>query len=181
MVDEEILAKIALGLYEVAKTNKVEGVYREDLKFFAWVIEKDPKLAEFLNSPFSDYAAKCKVMDGLLGDLLVPEVMAFAKILVRDRLIPYLDRIRQEYNRLADEEANIVEGVIYSPFDLETGTVNTIERIFGRKTGKKVILKQYIDKTLLGGVKVLIDGVVYEYSIGSQLAAVQKKLTSSNQ
>lgn len=176
MVNNELLTKIAEGLYQVASGNKVVGIYREDLKFFDWILEREPNYLNFLNSPFIDFKDKAKSLDDLFSTVLLPEVLLYIKILVRDRIISNFSLIRKEYNRLADDQLNVVEGSIFTPYELPTNTVNQLEKAFGYRLKKKVILKQIIDKGIIAGIRVLVDGVVYEYTVSSTLDKVVSSL-----
>lgn len=176
MISQETITRIADGLRQAAQIYGVEGIYREDLKFFQWCADREQGLYDFLDSPFIEYKEKCKVLDNLFGDLLIPEILSFVKILTKDKIISYFPRIRSEYNRLADEDANILEGQILTPFTIDQNRLRQIERAFSRKTGKKVILKQIEDKSLIAGLKVILDGTSYEYSIGTVLDSAKEAL-----
>lgn len=176
MEDNQLIAQIAQGLFEVAQERNTAATYREDLKFFDWVLSHDKNLGEFLNSPFNSYEDKCKAIDNIFGDLLVPGVMTFIKILIHDSMIPSFSSIREEFNKLADEQASISEGTVFTPFLLDSTTITRLERAFRRKIGRNVVLRQIIDKSLLAGIKVILDGTAYEYSVGSQLDTIRKTL-----
>lgn len=180
MVEKELLTHIAEGLHQVATDSNVQGMYREDLKFFDWILANTPDLGKFLDSPFVTYKDKCASLDRLFRNLLVPEVMAFVKILVRDRMIAYFSAIRHEYDRLADEQANILEGTVFSPFPLSDATTRRLERVFSRKLGKKISLKTVIDRSLIAGIKVLLGGTIYEYSVDTMLDDIKRGLSYKN-
>lgn len=169
MISPEVITKIADGLRQVAQIDKVEGIYREDLKFFQWVADKNKDFYDFLDSPFIEFNEKSKVLDDMFKDLLVPEILSFVKILTRDRMVTYFPQIRSEFNRLADEDANILEGRVETPFELDQNQIRNLERAFSAKTGKKVILKQVNDPSLVAGLRVIIDSTSYEYSVKTVL------------
>ena len=165
MSDREVLSRVADGLVQVAKSHGMFGVYREDLKFFEWICHQNEGLIPFLNSPSVDLKDKYKALDNIFGELLVPEVLAFIKILVRDHIIDSFPQIRQEYNRLADEDANLAEGELYTPFALDQAVVHRLERAFSHRLGRRVILTQIPEPGLLAGIRVVLLGREYEYSI----------------
>lgn len=176
MEGNQFIAQIAQGLFEVAQERNTAATYREDLKFFDWILRNDKSLVDFLNSPFNSYKDKCQTVENLFGDLFVPGIMTFLKIIIRDSLISSFSSIREEFNKLADEQANIAEGTVLTPFHLDSTTITRLERAFRRKIGKNVILNQVIDKSLVAGLKVILDGTSYEYSIGSKLDNIRKVL-----
>lgn len=176
MNNDALLKKVAQGLYSSAIEHKVVQIYREDFKFFVWNLKMNPDYFKFLKSPFVDYKDKCASLDEIFGSVFAEEFVAFIKILIIKELIGDVERIRQNFNMLADSDANILEGIIYTAFVLEKDQLSRICRAFSDKLGKKVVLKQREDESLIGGVKVLLDGVVYEYSINSKLENAKENL-----
>lgn len=176
---DAILSKVAEGLFASAKENKVISIYREDLKFFSWNLKTNPEYFSFLRSPFIDYKDKCESLNDLFGNAFLPEILEFIKILINRELIGDIERIRKIFNRLADKEVNVIEGKIYTPFDLTDEQIHKICNAFSKKLNQEVILKQRKDESLIAGIKVLLGGTVYEYSINSELDNLRIKLTSS--
>ncbi len=176
---DALISKVAEGFYASASENKVVSIYREDLKFFVWNLKTNPEYFSFLKSPFIDYKDKCTSLDDIFGKVFVAEFIDFIKILITRDLIGDIERIRNEFNKLADKDANILEGTIYTAFDLSNEQMTKICNAFSKKLGKEVILKPKKDDELIGGVKVLLGDVVYEYSINSKLDSVRDKLISN--
>lgn len=177
MADQEVIAKIAQGIYSVAKDRNTAVVYREDLKFFDWILTHNKDLMDFLKNPLVAYVDKCKALDNLFKDLIIPDVLLLIKLIVRDNEIASFSDIRAEYNKLSDEKANIAEGIIYTPYKLDNNTVLRLERAFRNKLGKTIILKQIEDKDLIAGIKIVLDGTSYELSIESKLNSIRDNLT----
>lgn len=176
MAQEEFIPQIARGLFDVATERNTVAAYREDLKFLDWIFKHNQEIVDFLNSPFNSYKSKCKAMENLVGDLMIPGMMTFLKVLIHDSLIPYFSLIREEYNKLANDDACIAEGIVYTPYELDSNTIIRLEREFRRKLDKNIVLKQVIDKDIIAGIKVLLDGTLYEYSIQNRLEEVKKNL-----
>lgn len=176
MTKDALLSKVAEGFYRSAIEHKAVPAYREDLKFFVRNLEVNDSYFKFLKSPFVDYKDKCASLDNIFGKVFIPEMLAFIKILITKGLISDIEKIRKIFNRLADKDANILEGKIYTPFKLTDDQLFRISEAFSRKLDKKVILKERRDESLIGGAKVVLDGVVYEYSVSSKLENVRNNL-----
>lgn len=174
---DALLNKVVEGLFASAKENKVVSIYREDLKFFSWNLKTNPEYFSFLRSPFIDYKDKVESLNELFGNAFLPEILEFIKILITRELIGDIERIRKIFNRLADKELNVIEGKIYTPFDLTDEQIHRLCNAFSKKLNREVILKQRKDESLIAGIKVLLDGTVYEYSINSELDTLRDKLS----
>lgn len=176
MTKDALLSKVAEGFYRSAVEHKAVPAYREDLKFFVWNLEVNDSYFKFLKSPFVDYKEKCASLDNIFGKVFIPEMLAFIKILITKELISDISKIRKIFNRLADKDANIIEGKIYTPFKLTNDQIFKISEAFSKKLNKKVLLSERRDESLIGGVKVVLDGIVYEYSVSSKLENVRNNL-----
>lgn len=178
MADHEVIAKIAQGIYAIAQERNTAAVYREDLKFFDWILRHNKELMDFLDNPMVAYANKCKALDNLFKDLIIPDVLLVIKLIVKDNAISSFSDIRAEFNKLSDEKTNIAEGIVYTPYKLDGNTMLRLERALRNKIGKTVILKQIEDKDMIAGVKIVLDGTSYELSIASKLDSIKDELAT---
>ena len=71
----------------------------------------------------------------------------------------------------------ITRGIVFSRFPLDKVDLEKIESSFEDKY-KKVKLKNIIDYSLIGGIKVTLDGKVYDYSLKNRLDSLGATLLS---
>ncbi len=166
--DEEI-KKVAEGFYQNAYENNLVTLYQENLKFLVWNFKKNPEYFRFLCSPFVDYKDKVSSLDETFKDVIIPEILLFSKILIERKLIINIEEISNIFESLAIKDRNILEGVIYTPFELSKEQIDRLSEAFYKKINQKVLLKQIEDKSLIAGIRVLIDGTLYELSVSSRL------------
>ena len=176
MNKDALLVKITEGLYASAITKHSVVLYRENLRFFSWVLKKNPELFTFLNSPFNTLKDKELALDNVFDDVIVSEVRLFIKMLLKNKMLSNLHQIRKIYDELIDRDENILEAKIYTPFKLTDKQITAIKESLHKKTNKQIVAKEYIDKSLIAGLKIIIDGTLYEYSISSQLDSIKNKL-----
>ena len=88
----------------------------------------------------------------------------------------YLAEIVKEFYTLYNIDKGILEGVVYAVNVLDTATLNEIEKAVSQKEGKKVLLNQKLDTSLLGGIKVVIGDRVYDGSLKNKINSLQSEL-----
>lgn len=176
MNKDALLIKITEGLYASAVTKHSVVLYRENLKFFSWILKKNPDLYSFLNSPFNTFKGKEQALNNIFDEVIVSEVRLFIKMLINNNMLANLKEIRKIYDELIDKDENILEAKIYTPFKLTDKQLSAIKESFHKKTNKQIVAKEYIDKSLIAGLKIIIDGTLYEYSISSQLESIKNRL-----
>ena len=176
MNNDSLISKMAEGFYQNAIENKLVTLYREDLKFLTRNLKKNPDFLMLLTSPFVDDKEKYKALDDTFGELLAPEVLIFSKMLIKNKIIKQIDEVYEIFNTLAYRDQNVLEGVIYSPFPLDESQIKKMEEAFENKLGKKCVFEVSIDKSLIVGLKVLIDGTMYELNASSRLEDMKQNL-----
>lgn len=176
MNNDSLISKMAEGFYQNAIENKLVTLYREDLKFLTRNLKKNPDFLMLLTSPFVDDKEKYKALDDTFGELLAPEILIFSKMLIKNKIIKQIDEVYEIFNTLAYRDQNVLEGVIYSPFPLDESQIKKMEEVFENKLGKKCVFEVSIDKSLIVGLKVLIDGTMYELNASSRLEDMKQNL-----
>ena len=176
MNKDALLAKVTEGFYASAVEKKAVAFYRENLKFVNWALKKNPDLYMFLNSPFNTFKDKEKSIEDIFGEVLVSEARLFLKMLVKNKMLANLEEIIKIYDELMNRDENVLEAKIYSPFKLSDEQITAIKEAFHKRTNKQIIAKTYIDESLIAGLKVIIDGTLYEYSIASELNDIKDSM-----
>jgi F-type H+-transporting ATPase subunit delta len=126
--------------------------------------------------PLSD---KEKAIEKIYGPLKLPYYTDFLKLLTKKHRIASFEIISREFGELVCEKLGIIEGIIYSVEKLPAAKIHTVEDAFAKKFGKKVELKNVIEPGLIGGVKVALDGKVYDGSLRNRLMGLENTLMKS--
>ena len=87
-----------------------------------------------------------------------------------------LPNIENIYRQTLEKEANIVEVEVQSVIELDTDMKFALSEKLKKITGKKIELKNILNKELIGGVVLSFDGKVIDGSIKTQLKRFQKQL-----
>jgi F-type H+-transporting ATPase subunit delta len=172
---EEIAAVYARSLFEAASdAGKLDDV-REQVGQFADAVADDHDLQVFFFSPYLTAEDK---KDGLrkavsgIDDL----VQNFLELLIENHRMPALMRIRREYDRLWDEENQLLPVQITSAVELDDATVKQIGDRIGEQTGRKVELSSNVDPDVLGGLVVRVGNTVLDASIRHRLEQLRKEV-----
>ena len=85
--------------------------------------------------------------------------------------------ILNDFNTKCNDKQNILEGTIYSVIELNEDQISRIEQVISKKLDKKVELKNEINSSLIGGVKVVINDMVFDGSITNRIESLKNSLT----
>ena len=164
----EIASRYASGLYSIAVDEKKVNEWQGEIKTLYKLLLENRDYLGVLSSAFLSLQEKEEMLDKTLKGV-EPNIINLIKLLVRNHREKYIIDTLQAYNSLANESRGIKEGLIYSTYRLETKQLEKINKKVSEVEGKEVDLLNIIDPTLIGGVKVVIDGHIYDGSIKSHI------------
>ncbi len=169
--------RYARALLSISEQSSCVEPTAQSIEALSQAFVDTPELSGVLRNPMFPHAKRRGVLLGVLDGVQAPESLkVFVGFLFdRDRLsiLPELARV---YRQLADEAAGILRGEVVSASRLEREQVSTLEEMFAKKTGKKVVLTLREDASLLGGFKARIGDKVYDGSVLAQLQHIKESL-----
>ena len=171
----EIAQNYASALLSLAiDENKVVD-YQKEVKELRKIIKDNDDCLLLLDSRFLSVEERMHNVELILKGFSL-DVINFIKIIVKHNRVNYLMDILDGFNSLANENQDIVEGLIYSAFPLDESTLLKIKNKISQIENHEVDLISKIDPSLIGGVKVVINSHVYDGSIKNQLEKMQINL-----
>lgn len=175
---------VADGLRQIANEVKAPDMFRKEMDVFEHLLNQYPDFVKFLDSPFVGYVTKCLVLDRVwdsifkaMGIKPIPEMVAFTKIVVRLRMIKDFTGINEEYDFQVNRQMDVLYAKVYVPFPLQEDTKARLKSALEKHFGKRVALYLTIDKSLIAGIKVMINGTMYELSVESLLTKIKDSLS----
>lgn len=169
------------AFFMLALEEKKEKEFFEDLKTIKMILNDNPQLISLLASYMLTNDEKSKIIDEDFISLNVIYSKNFIKILVKNHLIQYFDKVYDCYQKKYNKHFGISEGIIYSSVPLSKSEIKMVEMAFKKKKNQNVILINKIDKSLISGLKVVIDDCVYDNTIKNQLIDLKFLLKKEGQ
>ena len=175
---EEIATVYARSLFEAAQdADKLDEV-REQLGEFADALDGDRNLQVFFFSPYLTSEDKKEGLEKAVTGA-DPLVQNFLELLIENHRMPALLRIRREYDRLWDEENQLLPVQITSAVELDDKTVKQIGDRIGEQTGRKVELSANVDPDVLGGLVVRVGNTVLDASVRRRLEQLRRQVAKA--
>lgn len=174
----ELTVEITYGkaLFEAAKeVNKVDLIL-EEMKAISEIFEKEPELRELYNTPVISGPEKKKVIENIFSGRICQETYNFLLVLIDKRRTASFNRILREYQHLIDQDLGLAPGTIVSVEALTDTQMRSFEEKTGKLLKKNVKLDNKIDTSILGGIKIFIEGKVIDASIRKQLQDLESRI-----
>lgn len=138
----------------------------DKVKFFFDTLQPVLKeeVTDFFSNPFADVDTKLKLIKDTFPAM--PDIMyGFFSLLIRKNGMKILPGIMKKYNKLVLDFHNIVEAKVISVEKVDKSSLSKIRNIFGKLTNKNIVLKESIDKSLIGGIIIETDNWVVDGTI----------------
>lgn len=177
MIDVVIAKRYARALIQVAQTENAVDAYGEELTQFLAAVNLDENLLMTLSQKAFDLTARLRILGALFAKINPRlNVQNFLKLLLRRGRIALFPIICEEYRSFANKIMGRQEMTVTSAKELAEKDYQQLEKYFGEKLSRKMILKRKIDRELLGGVSVLVGDHVYDYTLKNQLEQMKQKM-----
>ena len=171
----EIASRYASGLYSIALEQNKVNVWQEEIKTIHKLFLENREFLDVLSSAFLPLNEKEEMLDKTLKGV-DSNIINLVKLLVKNHRQRYILDTFQAYNSLANELRGVKEGLIYSTYRLDDKTLEKIKQKIKEIEKCDVDLINIIDPTLIGGMRVVIDGHIYDGSIKSYLEKLKQSL-----
>ena len=132
-----------------------------------------PELCEVLADPTVSATEKSGVVDRLFPE----DLRNFLKVMIENGHIEKIDEIFDAYNHCLNESRNILEAKLYCVNKPDETVVGNFRETLKKKFGvSDVLIETAVDKSLIGGYRLLVNGVEYDKSVSGTIKALQNRL-----
>lgn len=174
----ETLVALTYGtaLYEAAKDGGKVREISAEMALLAKLFEQEEGFRDFLISPAINAAEKKQIIGNIFEERFCRETIHFLFILIDKERTWHLGRIARQYQRFYDRDGGLTAGKIYSAAPLNEKQMLRFEEEMSRLLRQKVELKNRVDPSLIGGVKIKVDSKLIDQSLRADLNQLLERL-----
>ena len=172
---EELAQVYARALMEVALEQGKLDVVRDQLAEFADALAANRQLAIFFFSPYFSTEEKKNGLARVVRDA-DPTLLNFINVLIENHRMPVIFRIREEYQRLWEQENRMLPVEITSAVELDPKTAKSLGQAIGERTGRRVELAARVDPEIIGGIVLRVGNSILDASIRNRLEQLRRQV-----
>ena len=179
IIKNEASAKnYAKAMFDAAQElGKIETIKNDfNTVYSSMLADKD--VLSFFTSAFVDGNIKIGILKKVYGERIAEETFNLLSILIERDLINILVAIIVEYENLCNEYYNILSTEIIASSEIEN--IEALKSSIRNMVDKDVHFTVEIDESIMGGIIVQIDDVIYDYSVRRLLDNVKNSLFAEN-
>lgn len=171
--------RYAVALYEIAEKHGRVEEYIETLREVVDIIYNNEGILQILKNPKVSTYRKKKAITDLFKGKMDDELLAFLLILINKGRILYLREKLEEVEKIYLEKNNTLTAEIKTVFPLTDINRNSLIEKLELKYGKKILLREEIDKDIIGGILVNINGTMIDGTIRTRLRNIKEAAMKS--
>lgn len=160
--------------YAANELGKIDAI-KNDFSMIASTLISDRDISSFFNSNFIEGSVKAKILENVYGKYFQEETFNLLHILLERELTRLLPGIVVEYDNICNEYYNVAYVKIISAVKIKD--IDSIKKAAMRIAGKDIELLLEIDDSLIAGIIVEIEDVVYDYSLRRMLDSLKNSIS----
>jgi len=164
----ELASRYALALFSLKRDEDKLLETQKEVKELHRLIKEDEEFMSILASHSLSIEDRLEIVENVFASI-DEEIKNFIKIIVENNRAKYLLDIFDEFNSLVNEYRGVKEGLAYSAMPLSDKEIDHISKSISEIEKMPVELKNKVDPSLIGGIKVVINDHVYDGSIKHQI------------
>lgn len=164
------------ALLEIALEEKSVKQYRDCIKEIQKCLKDNPEYLHVLSSAFISKDEKYALVKKAFASLPFKHIVNFIGVIIDNERINELPHIFDRFISLCNDHLGVEEGFVYSTLELSKLQIDKIEKAIGERLKKEVELKNIVDESLIGGIKVVIHDRVFDGSLSSKFKELENKL-----
>ncbi|MDO5601544.1 MAG: ATP synthase F1 subunit delta [Oscillospiraceae bacterium] len=171
------LAKVYGGaLYELCAGDGIDKEVLEQLDAVSALFAENPAYVRLLDTPTLPKPERTGLVDGAFSGKAHPYLVNFIKILCERGELSAFAGCAAAYRARYHEAHGIVEAKAVSAVPLTDAQQKALQEKLHGVTGKEILLSCRVDPSVLGGVRLSMDGYEFDSTVKHRLEAIRAGL-----
>ena len=158
----------AVAIFNLAKEEKTLSVWSDMLSLISGVVE-NADVNSFINDSKVLDTDREKILLDICGDKINTSGKNLIKLLVENKRLLILSVITSLFEELKDKDEGVIEAEIIMAEQPDKKLVNNLLQSLEKRFEKKIEGKVVIDKSIVGGTKIIVGDTVIDASVRGQL------------
>ena len=172
----------AKSLFELASdaggNDKVVEI-ADELEQICELLRQDKEVRLFFTSPIIDVPKRSETISAIFSNRVTDLTLRFLLVLNNKGRLNHLESISVAFDLLVQEAFGRVEVDVFTPTAIDADAINIIKDKVQSMLGKEPVLHPYVDKKMLGGLKLRIGDQLIDGSVQTKLRRLSESIKNS--
>jgi len=167
----------ALALFSIALENENIEVIHSDLCSVKEAVDSNPEYLEYLINPAVPKSERIENLGVVFEGRVCEDVFAFLNVICEHGDLYALHTVFEEFDSMYQDYMKYAKAVITSAVELSDEQKAKLLAKLSRVTKKRIEAEYIIDKNLMGGITVEVDGKFYDGSVRKNLKNIKEEIS----
>ena len=172
----ELAREYGDGLYLLAEEENISREVLEQLMSLKSLFREQPDFVKLLGNMSLSKDERVKILDNVLRGQIHPYLLNFLKILCERCALNEYEGCLAAFKTLYNQAHGIVEAYVTTAVALDDEQRVRMAEKLSQMTGKKVVLNEKVDASLVGGVLVEMNGQRYDNTLKNRLKSIHSAM-----
>ena len=164
------------SLYDLAVEENLTDDILGEMECVKGIFGENPDYVTLLSEPSVPKNERLQMVDESLGESLKPYHLNFIKILIEKGLLREYSACYKRFRKSYNEDHGIADALVTTAVPLSDQQLKHLKEKLEKISGKKILLEQKTDPDILGGVRVDLEGQLFDGSVKGRLSELRKKV-----
>ena len=167
------------ALYELARDEGLSETVLPQLAQLNAILAQEPDYLRLLSAATLSKEERCALLDEALRGRVEPYLLNFLKLLCETGHLRELKGCERQFRSRWNEDHGVLEATAVCAAPLTPALRKQLAEKLAATTGKQVDLQVRVDPSLLGGVRLEMDGVQLDGTVKHRLDELRRKLNET--
>lgn len=164
------------SLYDLALEENLGEVILEQIQQIRQIFGENPEYLSLLSEPSLTKKERLDMIEAAFGSQAERYLVNFLKLLCERGLLKEFSGCCEEYTRRYNLDNGIAEAVVTSAIALNHKQLAALTEKLSKITGKKISLTQKLDASVVAGLKVEVDGKLFDGTVQGRMSELSSKI-----
>ncbi|MDO5337707.1 MAG: ATP synthase F1 subunit delta [Eubacteriales bacterium] len=164
------------SLYDLAAEEQLTEEIMQQMQEIRKIFRKYPKYLHLLKEPSIPKEERKRMIEAAFGTQAERYLVSFLKLLCDKGILSEYAGCCDEFTRRYNTDHGIAEAVVTSAVALSKEQMAALKRKLEKASGKKIVLVQRRDPSILAGLRVELEGKQMDGTIQGRLSGISRKL-----
>jgi ATP synthase F1 delta subunit len=164
------------SLYDLAAEENLTEKILGEMETVRGILRENPDYITLLSEPSVPKNERLSLVDQAFDGSLEAYHLNFIKILIEKGLLREYSACYKRFRKSYNEAHGIADALVTTAVKLSDAQLSQLREKLEKISGKKVLLEQKTDPDILGGVRVDLEGQLFDGSVKGRLSELRRKV-----
>ena len=167
------------SLYDLASSENLADDILCQMQTVRQLFTENPDYVRLLTEPSIAKKQRLALLDEAFGSDMQPYLLNFLKILVENGMVRDFGGCCRRYTALYNADRGIAQAEVTSAVPLSGQQLERLRAKLEEISGKKIQLQPKVDPSVLGGLRVSLEGKLLDGTVKGRLDDLRRKVSET--